>query len=69
MFSDILKMLLIGCCKDFLSVFSSYLKHSDGSFRSGGSYGSIALGGAAGPGGSTVFVSLVGLVVVSQLPI
>ena len=50
-------------------MFSSYLKHSDGSFRSGGSYGSIALGGAAGPGGSTVFVSLVGLVVVSQLPI
>ena len=50
-------------------MFSSYLKHSDGSFRSDGSYGSIGLGGAGGPGGSTVFVSLVGLVVVIQLPI
>ena len=50
-------------------MFSSYLKHSDGSFRSGWSYGSIGLGCAGGPGGSSVFVSLVGLVVVSQLPI
>ena len=48
-------------------MFSSYFKHCDGSFRSGGSHGSIALGGAGGPGGSTV--CLVGLVEVSQLPI